>query len=103
MKQSIEIINEAYKRHQNSVIAFSGGSDSIVLVDIIYRHTVHRPPLVFVDSGMEHPATQDFITKVAQAYSAEVNIARPAKPYAGQWATQGWPMLGKLAARQWMQ
>jgi len=103
MKQSIEIINEAYARHRNSVIAFSGGSDSIVLVDIIYRHTPHRPPLVFVDSGMEHPATQDFVNNVAQAYSAEVNIARPVKPYADQWAAQGWPMLGKLAARQWMQ
>jgi 3'-phosphoadenosine 5'-phosphosulfate sulfotransferase (PAPS reductase)/FAD synthetase len=103
MKQSLEIINNAYTQHPKSVIAFSGGSDSTVLVDLIYTKTKHRPPLVIVDSGMEHPVTVDFATDFAKQYGAELYIAKPTKSYMEQWTTTGWPMLGKLAARLWMQ
>ena len=73
----------------------------MVLLDIIYRATPHRPPLVFADSQMEYPETLGFIQNVAAIYGARLFVAKAGRSPLEQWAKQGWPMLGKLAARNW--
>ncbi len=103
MKTSIEIIQTALKQSQRQAIAFSGGSDSMVILDIIYKRTPARPPVIFTDSGMEHPATLPFIKKVCRQYNATLHITRPKRTPLEQWQKSGWPMLGKLAARLYMQ
>lgn len=103
MKTTLAIINDAMADHPRACLAFSGGTDSLILLDIIYRLTPHRPLVVFADSGMEYPETRPFVEKVCSSYGAELHIAAPTRTPEEQWCRQGWPMLGKLAARIWMQ
>lgn len=89
------------------MIACSGGTDSLVLVDLVhealYQAPQEMPALVFCDTGMEYPETLPFVREVAAWYCAELLIARPARTPLEQWQAKGWPFLGKLPARQWMQ
>lgn len=102
LKISIEIINEAMADGKKACLAFSGGSDSILLLDIIYRHTPYRPLVIFADSQMEYPDTETFCREICKSYGAEIHIAKAKRTPEEQWRKQGWPMMGKFAARIWM-
>ncbi len=102
MKTTIKIIKKAAK-NKKAIIAFSGGSDSMILLDIIYKHTDIKAPILWTDSQMEHASTLLFIRDVARKYGAKVLIARAPRTPEEQFNKIGWPMLGKLAARLWMQ
>jgi len=101
MKTTLEIIERAISEFKTVGIAYSGGADSTVLLDIIYRHTPHRPPVVFVNSKMEYPETENFVADVCKKYNAELFVATPKREPLEQWRRSGWPMLGKLSARLW--
>lgn len=103
MKTALAIIDAAFTANPRGCLAFSGGSDSLVLMDMIYRRTSHRPPVVFADDQMSHPDTLPFIRQTCARYGAELHIARASRTPLEQWQKSGWPMLGKLAARLWMQ
>ncbi len=103
MKMTLDIINSAMANHPKACLAFSGGSDSVLLLDIIFRHTPHRPEIIFADSQMEYEDTLPFIQKVCADYGAELHVAKATRTPAEQWQKQGYPMQGKLAARVWMQ
>ena len=103
MKISLEIINEAMRNSRKAAISFSGGSDSTLLLDLIYRHTDHRPIVIFADSQMEYPETEAFCREACAIYGAELHVARATRTPEEQWRKQGWPMMGKIAARTWMQ
>jgi 3'-phosphoadenosine 5'-phosphosulfate sulfotransferase (PAPS reductase)/FAD synthetase len=103
MKQTIDTINEACRDHGPGYLAFSGGTDSAVLVDLVYTRTEHRPPLVYVDAQNDYPGTLEHVRAVAARYHAEIHTIRSQKPILTQWNRTGWPMLGKLRGREWMQ
>lgn len=84
-------------------LAFSGGSDSVLLLDIVFRHTDYRPVVIFADSQMEYPETEAFCREVCEHYGAHLHVARADRTPEEQWRKQGWPMMGKIAARTWMQ
>lgn len=102
MQTSIEIINQAMKTSKSACLAFSGGSDSVLLLDLIFRHTPHRPIVIFSDSQMEYPETEEFCRKVCDSYGAEFHVAKGSRTPEEQWQKQGFPMMGKIAARTWM-
>jgi len=101
MKTTLEIINQAMTGSQKACIAFSGGSDSTLLMDIIFKHTDHRPVVIFADSQMEYPETEKFCRKVCRYYGAEFHKAIANRRPQEQWEKSGYPMLGKTAARTW--
>jgi 3'-phosphoadenosine 5'-phosphosulfate sulfotransferase (PAPS reductase)/FAD synthetase len=103
MKTTLNIINAAMADHPKACLAFSGGSDSVLLLDIIFRHTQHRPLVIFCDSQMEYPSTESFCREVCKSYGAELHVAKAIRTPEEQWKKQGFPMLGKIAARTWMQ
>ncbi|MEN6537759.1 MAG: phosphoadenosine phosphosulfate reductase family protein [Bryobacteraceae bacterium] len=103
MKQTLDIINRALAEHSPGYIAFSGGTDSTVLVDLVYTQTAHRPPLLYCDAQNDYPGTLEHVRSVAAHYGAKVHTIRSTTPLIRQWTRRGWPMLGKLAGRQWMQ
>jgi len=102
MKRTLKIIEDGMRTATRTAIAFSGGADSLVLLDILYRKTQHRPPILFCSTGMEYPETLAFVEQTAKDYGAELLIARPDRTPHQQWLKQGWPMLGKVPARRWM-
>ena len=46
-------------------VAFSGGKDSTVLVDLVRKKALipdaHLIPLVFLDAGLEYPECREFV------------------------------------------
>jgi 3'-phosphoadenosine 5'-phosphosulfate sulfotransferase (PAPS reductase)/FAD synthetase len=103
MKTTLDLIDAAIRAHPAACVAFSGGTDSLVLLDIMHRYTPHRPPVLFADSQMEYPETLPFIRETCERYGAALHVARAQRTPLDQWRRHGWPMLGKLAARKWMQ
>lgn len=103
MKTTLAIIADALQAQPAAAIAVSGGDDSLVLTDIILRRLGARLPLVYADSQMDYPGTWDFVQQVATHYGTEAFCAKANRTPEEQWRKSGWPMLGKLAARQWSQ
>ncbi len=100
MIAALATINQVCAEHR-PVVAFSGGCDSQVLLHLAYTRTKHRPPAVFVNTGLlaeyEEPDARAF----AEALGAEFHVATPKREPLAQWQAQGWPILGPLPARQW--
>lgn len=101
MKTTREIIRHAFRNYR-PVLAFSGGGDSAVLLDIV-TEMGYRPPLVFADSQMEYPATVEHVKAQAEKYNLPLTIAKAEITPHQNWQKNGYPMLGKMAARLWMQ
>lgn len=103
MRRTLKIIDEAYSKTPDCCLAFSGGTDSCVLLDILYKHTPHRPPVFYCDDQMSYPDTEAFVRSKCEEYGAPLTVARGKRTPLQQWQTSGYAMLGKLAARQWQQ
>ena len=52
-------------------VSFSGGKDSIVLLDLV-RQVKPNIPAVFIDTGLEYPETKEFVNSIDN-----VTILRP--------------------------
>lgn len=99
-----QAIVAAFQNSRRICLAFSGGSDSLVLLDLVAGPALHYAPVVvFAETGMEYPETRPFIEKTVARYGLDLRIARPARQPLEQFLQTGWPMLGKVAARLWMQ
>lgn len=101
MKAALAAINQAIAAHPAACVAFSGGTDSRVLVDLVFSETPHRPAILYAATGLDFDGTEDFVRSVAQDYGATLHVARPPRTPAEQWERQGWPMLGKANAHTW--
>ena len=67
VQDTVKKLYNTYKRYKNKVdlfyVAFSGGKDSIVTLDIVQRALPHDDFIVlFGDTGMEFPDTYDVLT-----------------------------------------
>lgn len=101
MKTTCEIIDRVFRQYR-PVLAYSGGGDSGVLLDIIYSMG-YRPPLIYVDSQMEYNSGLPFVRKQAKLYGLKLHVAKADITPTECWQRHGYPMLGKMAARIWMQ
>ena len=78
VQDTVKKLYNTYKRYKNKVdlfyVAFSGGKDSIVTLDIVQRALPHDDFIVlFGDTGMEFPDTYDVVSKIS-AWCAEQKI-----------------------------
>jgi 3'-phosphoadenosine 5'-phosphosulfate sulfotransferase (PAPS reductase)/FAD synthetase len=101
MKKTLQIIETALQTATQPCLAFSGGSDSLVLLDLLHRELECTPHLIFCNTGMEFPETIHFVQQVADAYGAALHIVKPDNDLPAFWHKHGWPFLGKLPARTW--
>jgi len=58
--QANEVITEALNKSDNPVVAFSGGKDSIVVLDLVRRINL-KVSGVFCNTGNEYPETIEFV------------------------------------------
>jgi len=103
-----EIIDMAMRNHPRACVAFSGGSDSLVLLDLICNKPFTTPPeykliIIWTDTQMEYPGSREFVEKTVAKYGLDLRIARAPHTPREQWQRTGWPVLGKMGARLWMQ
>jgi 3'-phosphoadenosine 5'-phosphosulfate sulfotransferase (PAPS reductase)/FAD synthetase len=101
VRDALQSINEAC-RDLRPVIAFSGGKDSSVLLHLTYTQTAHRPPVVFVDTGLLRPETVEFAKSYAKSLRVDLIVRTPDRTPLQQWQAQGYPILGPLPAAKWM-
>jgi 3'-phosphoadenosine 5'-phosphosulfate sulfotransferase (PAPS reductase)/FAD synthetase len=101
MKTAREIIAQTFAQYRPA-LAYSGGGDSTVLLDIVCAMGQH-PPLIYTDSQMEYDSTMPFVQSVADRYGCPLHVARASITPQDCWARHGFPMLGKQSAREWMQ
>lgn len=78
VQNTIKEAYNTYRKYKNKVdvfyVAFSGGKDSIVTLDIVQRALPHNAfKVLFGDTGMEFPDTYDIVKKVKD-YCAEQDI-----------------------------
>jgi len=60
---NMELIEKVLKEHKKSVVAFSGGKDSTVVLDLV-RNIDNSVPAVFCDTGVEAKETYQYIKRV---------------------------------------
>ena len=100
--RTLDLIEDATSKGPRAAVAFSGGSDSLVLLDLV-AETKTRPFIIWIDTQMEWPGSREFIEQTVAKYNLPLRIARADRTPQDQWARSGWPMLGKRAAREWTQ
>ncbi len=76
IERHVEIINHFLSELGSPdlvVVSFSGGKDSIVLLDLAIRfYGRNRVLPIYVDTGVEFPYTIDYVSKVEQYYGIEI-------------------------------
>ena len=63
IKDAKNIIQTALDENNNPVVAFSGGKDSIVVLDLV-RNVKHNTIGAFCNTGNEYPETIEFVKGV---------------------------------------
>jgi 3'-phosphoadenosine 5'-phosphosulfate sulfotransferase (PAPS reductase)/FAD synthetase len=101
MNQTREIIERAFRQYRPA-LAYSGGGDSSALLDIVCS-LGHKPPIIFSDSQMEYNSSLEFVQTQAKRYGLPFYVAKAPITPEQCWQKYGYPMLGKIAARTWMQ
>ena len=76
------------------VISFSGGKDSLVLLDLA-RRAFPDIPAVFVDTGLEYPEIRDFVRTFPN-----VTWLRPKIPFPKVIERYGYPVVSKDVAKR---
>jgi phosphoadenosine phosphosulfate reductase len=61
--KALKLIEDALKLKMNSVIAFSGGKDSTVILDLV-RRVDPSIPCLFANTGVEYPATVSYCRSI---------------------------------------
>ena len=86
-------IIEWYEHYNGNVyVAFSGGKDSTVLLDIV-RRIYPDVPTVFCDTGLEFPEIREFVKK-----QPNVVILRPEMNFRKVIEVYGYPVVSKRVA-----
>lgn len=91
------IINSPLYKHP--VCSISGGSDSDIMLDIIYRiDKQHRVTYVWFDTGLEYNATKEHLKYLENRYGIEIHKERAIKPIPVCTREYGQPFLSKFVS-----
>ena len=87
-------IREFYEKYNGQVyVAFSGGKDSTVLLDIV-RSVYPNVPAVFVDTGLEYPEIREFVKTIEN-----VVWIKPKYTFKEVLEKYGYPVVSKVQSQ----
>lgn len=97
---SKRIIRDTISSSNSSVICWSGGKDSTVLLHLVLQL---KPdiPVIHIDTGVLFPETEDFVKYLSNLWKLNLYIGRPLEQESF-WDTVGrfgWPIFGKSIAQ----
>lgn len=87
--------------HNNIVVSISGGSDSDVILDLIYRvnSVLHKSVrYVWFDTGLEYDATKRHLKYLEEYYGIEILREKAVKPIPLTCKEYGQPFLSKMVS-----
>lgn len=96
------IILTRLKQHPNAICAYSGGSDSDIMIDMIERARALIPgylepvKYVFFNTGLEMQATKDHVKATAEKYGVEIEECRPKINIVKSAREHGIPFVSKI-------
>lgn len=83
-------------KYEKIVCSISGGSDSDVMLDIIWRCDKEgKVEYVWFDTGLEYQATKDHLKLLQEKYGIEIRPYRAIKPIPTSCKTYGQPFISK--------
>lgn len=94
------IIAKHLTEHPNASCAYSGGSDSDIMIDLIERtrKLFNLPPIhyAFFNTGLEMQATKDHVKATAEKYGVEITEYRPKVNIVQATRQHGVPFVSKI-------
>ena len=75
-RRDLELVRRRIRDHldqQEGYVAFSGGKDSLVVLDLV-RQVTPDAPVAFFDSGLEFPETYDYLEMLAHRWSLNLHV-----------------------------
>lgn len=86
-------------QYKNIVCSISGGSDSDIMLDIIYRVDEHKKvTYVWFDTGLEYQATKDHLKYLEDKYGITIEKEKAVKPIPACAKEYGQPFLSKFVS-----
>jgi len=76
--KSLKILEEAKLRFRNIGVAFSGGSDSLVVLDLT-RMVLDDFPVIFVDTYNQFKETYEYVEMVKKKWNLDLHVFRAEK------------------------
>ena len=88
------IINK--DKYQKICCSISGGSDSDVMLDIVWRcDKDNKVTYVWFDTGLEYQATKEHLKYLEEKYNIEIHPYKAIKPIPSSCKTYGQPFISK--------
>ena len=86
-------------QHESAVCSISGGSDSDVMLDIVWRcDKDDKVTYVWFDTGLEYQATKDHLKYLEEKYGIKISVRRAIKPIPATCKQYGQPFLSKYVS-----
>ena len=93
---SFIITKNKFRRYTRIACYISGGSDSDIMIDILYRLGIlNGITLVFFDTGLEYRATKEHLEYLRTKYNVKIEVIKAIKPIPTCCRTYGQPFLSK--------
>lgn len=91
--------NRLFALHNRVVCSVSGGSDSDIMLDMVYRLDADKNvDYVFFDTGWEYKATKTHLSDLEQKYDIEIKRVKVNKPVPYTVHHYGQPFLSKFVS-----
>lgn len=95
--KAYKIINDP--KYNNVMCSISGGSDSDIMLDILYKVDVDKKiKYVWFDTGLEYEATKRHLDDLENRYGIKIQKERAIKPIPISCKEYGQPFLSKLVS-----
>lgn len=88
-------------RYKSILCSVSGGSDSDIMLDLIYRVDLSKKvKYIWFNTGIEYQATKDHLDYLEEKYDIEIIRERAIKPIPSTCREYGQPFLSKFVSEQ---
>lgn len=87
-------------KYKNILCSISGGSDSDVMLDIVWRcDKDNKVTYVWFDTGLEYQATKDHLKYLEDKYNIDILPYKAIKPIPSSCKTYGQPFISKIVSK----
>ena len=79
--KAIESIRSSLEKSKNPCLCFSGGKNSIVLLNYLKEYGDSGLSVIYIDTGLEFPEVQLFVQKIKKLWKLNLIIVKPEEEF----------------------